>query len=471
MPWLRKALPGLCIPAALLVLVAMHSGVAGAAAPVNACSYQQSGMDMSAAINAAILANPSAVIDARCFAAYSTGTTPQSWSMNIFSGVSTPGELLLGVANVNVSAAQNVPSGWHIVGAGPGVTVLTAVSNSGGSNNWGAVLQVGSGTQAGTSNVQIDGLEINGSGPGQLEIPIQIQDAAGVWVTHSYIHDSTSSNVGIDTNNPTGGGSTNIHVEANRIGVTHGCNTFDVQVGQVTSDFYIKDNFIFGSTCYGVGADGSSHGIISGNDISATGNAANSGGGIQVEATNGKVNNVVIANNVIHDFTAASTAFGIAFVIGNSNRTLTDVLIEGNIVANFSGRGIYVGNTGSFTGFTCQNAVVKGNTVHDVTMAGIRVVGCGIAQVEGNNVYNAGTSQPGGADQDGISLSSTTGFVVSGNTVTDVPANGPTNFAITLDGNTGDGFVVGNYAKGTARGAINNSATGSDIQVLTNHTT
>jgi hypothetical protein len=395
---------------------------------------------MSAVINAAITHNPGAVIDARCFAAYATGTTPQKWSMNIFNSVTTPGELLLGVVNVDVSAQQSVPSGWRIVGAGPGVTVLRAVSNS------------------------------SGNGPNQIELPIQIQDSVGVWLTHSYIHDSSSSNVGIDTNNPTGGGSSNVHIEANRIGVTHGCGTFDVQAGPVTKDFYIKDNFIFGANCYGIGADGSSYGVISGNDISAAGNSANSGGGIQIEGTNGNPSHLVISNNIVHDFTATSTAFGIAFVLGNSNRTISDVLIDGNIVANYQGRGIYVGAGGVFSNIVCRNVTVKGNTIHDTTLAGIRVVGCNIAQVEGNSIYNVGTAHPGNDDQDGIAITNTTAFAVVGNIITDVPPNLTTRYGVNLDGTSGDGFVVSNYAKGTGAAPINNSASGSDIQVLTNHT-
>ena len=470
MPLPRKVLGELCAVSVLLVLGTAQSGVAVAQAPINACTYLTSGMDMSEAINAAMVANPGAVIDARCFPAYATGTTPQTWSVNIFNSVSGPGELLLGTVNVTVAAQQNIPSGWRIAGAGPGVTILTAATGA-NNGNLGAVFQIGSvtATQSNTSSVQIENLEINGNGTNEVDLPIQIQAAVGVWVKNSYIHDGQSTNIGIDTNNPLAG-SSQVHIQGNRVGATHGCNAFDVQAGPKTTDFFIKDNFIFGGSCYGIGADGSSHGVISGNDISAGGTAA--GGGIQVEATNGTPSHIVIANNDIHDFTATSTAFGIAFVIGASSRNLSDVLIEGNVIANYAGRGIAVGNLSGFSGTACLNATVKGNTIHNTTLAGIRVVGCNIAQVEGNNIYNVGTALPNNDDQDGIAISNTTGFIVSGNTVTDISQSTPTTrYAINLDGTTGDGVIVNNYAKGTASGPISNTATGGDIQVLTNHTT
>jgi len=408
-------------------------------------------MDMSGAINAAIRANPGAVIDARCFRVGKTGGTshPQTWTQNMFAGVSTPGELLLGAVNVTVFAEQTVPSGWRILGAGPGVTVI-----SGSHTPPGAIFQIGSSTHGGTSNVRIETLEINGNGATAPVIPIQIQGATSVWVTRSYIHDGHGTNIGIDTNSPAYG-SAQIHIVKNRIGPTHDCGLFDVQASPLTTDFFIKENLIFGGQCYGIGSDGSSRGVISGNDISSTGNSAHSGGGIQVEATNGSPSNIVITDNVIHDFTARSAAFGIAFVNGTSNRALADVVIARNVIENFSGRGIVAGNVNGFAGTKCQDVVIDGNAIHEVTLAGIRVARCDDIQVAANDVYDVGILQTHNEDQDGISIESSTGFTVAGNRIADVPSNVTTRYAISLEGPAGDGVIVSNCTEHILAGPVN----------------
>jgi hypothetical protein len=450
-----------------IICAATVSHTASAQSPIAACAYQKPGKDLGAAINAAILANPRAVIDARCFSG-GAHSRALSLSTNMFANVSTPGELLLGTGNVMVSMQQDVPSGWRIEGAGPGSTILTAISGHG---NLGAIFQIGR-----ASSVQISNLEIDGNGKNEVVIPIQIQSSSGIWIQSSYVHDGSSSNIGVDTNNPTVG-SSQIHIEHNRIGATHGCDTFDVQVSPLTKDYFIKDNFISGGNCYGIGADGSTYGVISGNDISG-GDSAVASGGIQIEATNGNASTIIVSNNLIHDFAPKSSAvYGIAFVIGHSDRSLSNVLIEGNTLANYAGRGIAAGLASrDFAGGSCKNVAIKGNTIHDVTLGGIHVIGCTLARVESNTVYDVGTAGLNNDDQDGIAITNTSAFVISDNLISETRANHVMRAAITLDdtvgiaGSTSDGVVVNNYARGTAGVAINNAIGDRRVQVLTNHT-
>jgi hypothetical protein len=442
-------------------------GSPAAESTISACTYQTAGKDMSVAINAAILANPHAVIDARCFSA-AADSKILTWGTNMFAKVSTPGELLLGGASVTVAMQQDVPSSWRIEGAGPGNTILKVIAGRG---NLGAVFQIGR-----ANNVQISNIEIDGNGTNEVVIPIQVQSSNGIWITSSYIHDGSSSNIGIDTNNPTVG-SSQVHIEHNRIGATHGCDTFDVQISPLTKDYFVKDNFISGGHCYGIGADGSSYGMISGNDISG-GDSADASGGIQIEATNGNASTIIVSNNLIHDFAPkVSGVYGIAFVIGHSGRSLSNVLIEGNTLANYAGRGIVAGFAGKdFSGGSCKNVTIKANTVHDVTLGGIRLIGCTLARVDGNTVYDVGTAGLNNDDQDAIAITNTSGFVVSGNLVSETRASRIIRAAITLDnsdtigGSTSDGVVVDNYAKGTSGASINNAAGAGRVQVLTNHT-
>jgi nitrous oxidase accessory protein NosD len=185
--------------------------------------------------------------------------------------------------------------------------------------------------------------------------------------------------------------------------------------------------------------------------------------GLQVTANNVTISGVTIAGP--QDDAYDSTEFGI-YALGSPGAPISGLTVENADVGNFGNDGIFAKNV--------ADLVVSGNTIHDIVYAGVLVIsgkggsvsanlveriGVHGASANENNAYGVLLTDQGGAP--------TSDFVVSGNTVEDVP----TWHALDTHGGQQIRFT-NNTVRRSSRGifiTISPSSKATDVIVSGNH--
>jgi parallel beta-helix repeat protein len=354
----------------------------------------------------------------------------QSITSDVFSGVTKPGTLLLGAATYTVTAQQNVPSNWKIIGAGKGVTKFVTgtagvevfrLNDSLNAELSGFTL-TGSGSTAGTSaelgifvggtsrlsqKVHIHDVEITNQ-----TAAIYVQNVADVQIDHNFIHGQVwdigeSEGYGVlmeSASHVVVSDNTFIDVPRRAIyfSMTSYCiaanNTFKgghrsrIVMQSFRDTVWVEHNIVTGNTisnvalasgesdvAYGITISSAArNNVIEGNTIL---NAENGGILISADDTLTRAPSWnVISNNEVK--VSAAAARGISMKRGSYNTISGNKLIGNNAAAI---EGILVSGSSKFT---ATRNVIKGNSISDFAV-GVGTAKYSVAtEIEDNNIFN-----------------------------------------------------------------------------------
>lgn len=169
---------------------------------------------------------------------------------------------------------------------------------------------------------------------------IGLQDINHVKITNNLI-DTTDNQNGIFISYQYGKSSSNIEIEGNTV---KNAGDFGIEVGHTVQDgeeqhknITVKNNKVINSRNAGIAFRTVSHGVIENNSVKGYGKTGGYGAdGIFVEGLYNQSTDVKVLNNTVNQIYKTGNANGI-YVTG-----LTNTLVEGNIVSNSRGKGLFI---------------------------------------------------------------------------------------------------------------------------------